>query len=403
MTLSVEPVFTKRAVWHRRVGLIPAAYFAALVLLAFVHPFLPAWRWLAIHLLLLGAATNAILVWSAHFASAILRLPAAPRRRGEILRLAFLNAGIVAVLTGGAADHPWTGVGGAAAVFAAIAGHLWWLASHLRSALPARFAITVHYYLAATMALLVGIPAGAWMLVVDDATRPRVLLFHAHVNLLGWIMLTILGTVLTLWPTVLRTRMDDTAEAASRATLPTAIAGIALLATGVLTWWPVVAVLGLLVFAVAVILTAVPAVKAARQKPPESFAAWSIAAGVGWLLVALAVDATTLLTATGPDAAADGFGTALAPLLVGSVAQILLGALAYLLPMVLGGGPILVRDRTARLDRHWPQRIAMTNAALVVFMLPVGPYVRITTSLLLLAALAQFLLPVARMLLLDRR
>jgi nitrite reductase (NO-forming) len=24
------------------------------------------------------------------------------------------------------------------------------------------------------------------MLVIDDDTRPRLLLFHAHVNLLGW-------------------------------------------------------------------------------------------------------------------------------------------------------------------------------------------------------------------------
>lgn len=399
VTLSVEPVFTKRAHWHRRVGLIPAGYLAALVVLAFAHPLLPTWRWLAIHLLLLGATSNAVLIWSAHFASAILRLPAAPRRRGEALRLVCLNAGVAAVLSGA----PWVGVGGAVAIFGAIAGHLWWLAAHLRSALPARFAITVRYYLAATTALLIGIPAGAWMLVADDAAKPRVLLFHAHVNLLGWIMLTILGTILTLWPTVLRTRMDDGAEAVSRATLPTAVAGLVLLAVGVLAWWPVLAAAGLLTFAVAVLRTAVPAGRAARHKPPDSFAAWSIAAGVGWLLVALGVDAVTLLTAAGPDAAADGFGAALTPLLVGSVAQILLGALAYLLPMVLGGGPILVRERTAALDRHWPQRVAMTNTALAVFLLPVGPYVRITTSLLLLAALAQFLWPVARMLLLDRR
>ncbi|GAA2653918.1 hypothetical protein [Paractinoplanes durhamensis] len=392
MTLS------DRASWHRRAGLLPAAYLAALVVLAVAHPLLPQWRWVAIHLLMLGAVTNAILVWSAHFTSAILRVPPPGRRRGEVVRLVLLNAGVVAVLAG----PPWVGVGGAAAIFAAVLGHLRWLAARLRAALPARFAVTVHYYLAAAVALLAGIPAGAWMLVVDDAGRSRVLLFHAHVNLLGWVMLTVLGTVLTLWPTVLRTRMDDAAVAAGRAALPVAIAGIALVAAGVLAWWSVLAVAGLAAFAAAVLVTACPAVRAARRKPPESFAAWSIAAGAGWLLVALAVDAVTLATAGGPDAAADRFGAALIPLLVGSVAQILLGALAYLLPMVLGGGPARVRERTAALDRHWPQRLAMTNTALAVFLLPVGPYVRITTSLLLLAALVQFLLPTGR-LLLDRR
>ncbi|MEV4701862.1 hypothetical protein [Actinoplanes sp. NPDC049316] len=394
---------TGRATWHRRTGLLPAAYLAALVLLAFVHPFLPAWRWLAIHLLLLGAATNAILVWSAHFTAAVLRVPAPAHRRAEAVRLAVLNAGVIAVLAGGTADRPWLGVAGAAAVFAAVAGHLAWLAVRLRSALPARFAVTVRYYLAAAVALLTGIPAGAWMLVADAPVRSRILLFHAHVNLLGWIMLTVLGTVLTLWPTVLRTRMDPAAVAASRASLGTALGGLGLLAAGVLAWWPPAAVAGLLVFAVAVLVTALPAARAARQKPPESFAAWSIAAGAGWLLVALAVDGVTLMRAAGPDAAADHFGAVLTPLLVGSVAQILLGALAYLLPMALGGGPARVRDRTAALDRRWPQRLAMTNAALIVFLLPVGPYVRITTSLLLLAALVQFVLPAARLLLLDRR
>ena len=62
--------------------------------------------------------------------------------------------------------------------------------------------MTVHYYIAASVALLTGVPVGAWMLVVDDSARPRLVLFHAHVNLLGWVALTVLGTVLTLWPTV---------------------------------------------------------------------------------------------------------------------------------------------------------------------------------------------------------
>ncbi|MFJ6955804.1 hypothetical protein ACISRB_30750, partial [Micromonospora aurantiaca] len=79
----------------------PLAYLAGLVVLAFVHPFLPAWRWTAIHLLLLGAVSNAVVVWSAHFAAAVLRAPAPDRRRAEAARLAALNVGVLAVLTGG--------------------------------------------------------------------------------------------------------------------------------------------------------------------------------------------------------------------------------------------------------------------------------------------------------------
>lgn len=120
-------------------------------------------------------------------------------------------------------------------------------------------------------------------------------------------------------------------------------------------------------------------------------------------MVALAVDAATLLPAADPAGAADRFGAVLLPLLVGFVAQVLVGALTHLLPVVLGGGPAPVRRRTVLLERHGPQRVAMTNAALLVLVLPTPPFVRITTSLLVLAALVQFLVPAVRVLLTARR
>jgi hypothetical protein len=120
---------------------------------------------------------------------------------------------------------------------------------------------------------------------------------------------------------------------------------------------------------------------------------------MGWLLIALVWDGVVLLRAPDAAAAADGFDAIMAPLGVGFVAQVLLGALSYLLPMALGGGPALVRQRTARLDAYWSQRITMANLALAVYLLPVPTYVRITTSLLILAALVQFLIPALRILL----
>ncbi|MEU4419269.1 hypothetical protein AB0F81_01480 [Actinoplanes sp. NPDC024001] len=394
---------SERARWHRRLAALPLAYLAALVVVAVAHPWLPAWRWLGMHLLLLGAVTNAILVWSAHFTSTILRVPAPAHRYSVVGRLVLHNVGVAGVLASGVTDRPSMGVAGAVAVFTAVVSHLAWLIRRLHAAVPARFTVTVHYYLTAAAALLVGVPVGAWMLVVDDAARPRLLLFHAHVNLLGWVILTVLGTLLTFWPTVLRTRIPDGATAASRTALPAAVTGLTILAIGVLAWWPLLAVGGLAVFAAAAVLTAVPAWRAARGKPPASFASWSIAAAGGWLSIALTVDAVILASADSPAAAADRFSTVLTPLLVGFVAQVLIGSLAYLLPMALGGGPAAVRMRAAVLDRHAAQRVSMANAALAVFLLPVGPYIRITTSLLVLAAVVQFLIPAARVLLTARR
>jgi nitrite reductase (NO-forming) len=393
---------SERSRWHRRANLLPLAYLAGIVAVGFAHPVLAQWRWLAIHLLLLGAVSNAIVIWSAHFTAAVLRLPAPAGRRAESVRLVLLNAGVLAVLTAGTLDLPWVGVAGAAAVFAAIVAHLFWLRGRLRAALPARFTVTVHYYLAAAVALLSGIPAGAWMLVSDDAARSRLVLFHAHVNLLGWVTLTVLGTALTLWPTVLRTRMADGAVAAARAALPVAVAALLLLAVGVLAWWPVLAVGGLVLAATAVVIVIRPAVEVARHKPPASFAAWSMAAAAGWLLVALGVDAAVLATSASADQAADRFGAVLVPLLAGFTAQTLLGALTHLLPVALGGGPVRVRAAITVLERHGPQRVAMANLALATFVLPVPAYVRITTSLLALAALVQFLIPAARLVLARR-
>ena len=394
---------TGRARWHRRVSWVPLAYLVGIVVIGIAHPALPQWWWLGVHVLLLGAVTNAILIWSAHFTAAVLRTPEATSRRGEALRLTALNMGVLIVLAAGTHDLGWVGVAGASVVFAAICAHLLWLRSRLRAALPSPYRVTVHYYVAAGIALLSGIPVGAGMLVADPAMRPRLVLFHAHVNLLGWVTLSVLGTALTLWPTVLRTRMADGAVDAARAALPVASVGLALLSVGLLGWWPVPAVGGLALVTLAVLVALIPAVKAAVRKPPVSFAAWSMAAAAGWLLTALVVDAVTLATAGSAEAAHDRSGDMLVPLLVGFVAQTLLGALSYLLPVALGGGPARVRAADTALDRHGPQRVVMGNLALVVFLLPVGSYVRITTSMLVLVALVQFLIPAVRLLVQRRR
>jgi hypothetical protein len=166
-------------------------------------------------------------------------------------------------------------------------------------------------YLAAMVAVALAhpvVPQGRWLLI--------------PLLLLGALLL---GALLTLWPTVLRTCMvDGTGRGAIRA-LPLCLAGLVCLGVGTLAWWPVLAATGLALFAAAVVLLAVPGVATARRRPPGSFAAWSIADGTGWLLVALICDAAALLSAPGAATAADRFDTVLLPLGGGFVAQVLLG------------------------------------------------------------------------------
>jgi len=67
-----------------------------LVPVAVAHDLVPAPRWLMFHLLLLGAVTHSILVWSKHFADTLLRAPTTPEQeRWHTIRLGLHNAGAV--------------------------------------------------------------------------------------------------------------------------------------------------------------------------------------------------------------------------------------------------------------------------------------------------------------------
>jgi nitrite reductase (NO-forming) len=78
--------------------------------------------WLALHLLLLGAVTNAIVVWSEHFAAALLHT----RPVGDgiaLARVALLNLGVLAVLAGVHGGHRALVAGGAGLLGAVVVVH----------------------------------------------------------------------------------------------------------------------------------------------------------------------------------------------------------------------------------------------------------------------------------------
>lgn len=369
------------------------AWLAAAGAVALVHPLVPAPRWLMLHLLLLGALGHAILVWSRHFADALLRTPAGDHdRRDQNVRLLLLNGGTAAVVTGVPGD--WWGivVAGALAVAGAVGWHGLDLLRRVRRALAARFAHVVRYYVAATAFLPVGATLGVLLARgLADPLDTRLRLAHAAVNLLGWVGLTFAGTIVTLWPTVLRTRMVPGAEAATRRALPVLLLGI--LGTALAAWLgpPVVVAGALAVYLSGLVLVATPFVRTGWQRRPESYASWSLLAGFAWLLGTLAVLAVAVaLSATWERVSARV--TWAAPLLaVGFGAQILLGALSHLVPVARGGGPARVRATAAEMDRAAGLRLALVNGGLVVAAAPVPSLVRVAATVLVLAGLAAFL------------
>ncbi|MCC6498548.1 MAG: multicopper oxidase domain-containing protein [Propionibacteriaceae bacterium] len=368
-------------------------WLVAAVGVAIAHRWLPDAAWLLLHLVLLGAVSHAIMVWSFHFAQTLLRFPTAERDlRSQSIRLGLLAAGAATVLVGVPTTWWPVTVAGATLVAIAVAWHGRTLWRMLRRALPARFRVSVHYYLGAAAALLFGIGLGvtlAWGW--DDRWHARLLVAHALANLLGWVGLTVAGTLLTLWPTMLRTRMDTRAELWTRRALPLFGAAITTCVAGALLGFTWLAALGLVGYLAAFALLGRGLWEPARVRPPHDFSTVSVAVSLLWLFVGLGWAGWLLVGATDWAAVKVGFGGPAAALAAGFGLQVLTGALSYLLPSVLGGGPAAVRAAQAWFNRLPGFRLVAINGGLLLWLSPTPSWVRVTGSVLALAAAAAFL------------
>ncbi len=399
--LPASPAYRPRAGLRLRrhviAGGIITAYLLAAAAAIIGRPALGLPVWLALHLLVLGAATNAVFVWSWHFAEALLHARPAPERRGY-LRLALLNVGIVAVLTGVPAGLHAVVWAGAAVVIAAVGWQVAGLAALAHgSALAGRLRPVIWYYLAGGTALAAGAALGG-VLASGVIRRPgldtAVRLAHAHLNLLGWLGLAIIGTGFMLWPAVLRTRMPASAPAWARRVLAVTTGGLLLTVAGLLlaAYAPAarwLAVAGMAAYGAGVAGSLVPAVAELRVRPPRSAAAWALLAGHAWLLAAIASDIAGL--AAGLDQADSVLGGVLVPLLaLGVAAQILTGALTFLLPVVAGGGPAGNRRLTRILETGWPVRAVLANAGVLLLAVSAGGPARIAGWAAVLAGFGPF-------------
>lgn len=365
----------------------------AAVLVALFHRSLADAGWLMLHLVLLGALTHSILVWSFHFAQALLRAPASEQQaRQHSVRLGVLTMGAACVLIGvPTAWWPLTLVGGTA-VAVAVGWHGITLWRMLRGALPARFQVSVHYYVAAAAALVFGAGLGVTMAWGwPDPWHGRLLVAHALTNVLGWVGLTLTGTLLTLWPTMLRIRMDPQAELWTRRALPLFGVFIAVAVSGALAglgWLAASGIVGYLgVFAYWARGLWTPL----RTSVTREFAPASVAAGLCWLVIGLGWAAWLLATSSDWLTIREDFAWPAAVLGAGMGVQVLTGALSYLLPSVLGGGPSVVRAGQAVFNRAGLFRLICINGGLALWLLPSPSWVKVTGSALALVAAASFL------------
>ena len=175
-----------RASWHLRANALVGAWLVAAALLALAHRAVPAAPWLLVHLLLLGAVSTAILVWSQHFADTLLRRPAWGGRLGLTVRLAVHTVGALAVVIGVAGSTGWLVVAGAVLVAAAALAQVGIMVMQSRAALPSRFSHAVRYYVAAGLVLPVAVACGVVMARGDvgDVVHARLYVGHVALSLI---------------------------------------------------------------------------------------------------------------------------------------------------------------------------------------------------------------------------
>ncbi|MGK2309872.1 multicopper oxidase domain-containing protein [Cutibacterium sp. V947] len=389
---------TNKRNWHRKASRPVSGWLAALLIVAITSPWIPQSRWLLVHMVTLGVATTSIMVWGQYFTEAILHnsLTDTDRRR-QVLRIRLLTVGIIVTCMGMVATWPWVTVGGAVVVGCVLTWYAFALARQVGHALPGRFASTVWFYCAAASVLPLGAALGAIMAFSPtEPWRTRLLVAHQALNLLGFVGLTVVGTLVTLWPTVLRTKMQPSQDRHGKIALYIMLGAVVVTTTGALAglWW--LAALGVTAHIVGICIVLGDLVACAIHKPPRDFPGFTMGAAICWMLVWL-VWLTWKLAVNGTGLLADDIFTLSVPVIVGFLLQLLVGAMSYLMPMVMGGGPKIVRATNAKMHAFGSLRATITNAGLVLWVLAIGTWTRRIGMVMAVAGLATFLPATAAM------
>ena len=196
------------------------------------------------HLVLAVAIMPLIFGAIAHFVPVLTRSGAAPR--------AVLLAPLVLQLAGVLVFLHFSGAAGSAALHAAPTIALvvsvafsGWLMFRARRTFGQPHP-GWRWYLAALVTLVLGLALVPAMVIWPES-RQGLRLLHLHLNTLGFIGLTAIGTLQVLLPTVL-SGPDADARARLRLDLPLAVAAVLLIAIGAAFWWPL-SLLGAVLFA----------------------------------------------------------------------------------------------------------------------------------------------------------
>ena len=388
-----------RGTWHRRASKPVSYWMFTLIGALLLHKLIPNSGWLLVHIVTLGLITNSILIWSQHFTEALMKIKIPDEARGtQVRRIFILNAGILVLMVGMIGQLSVPGLYAATVVGALIVGsmvtwHALYLLKQMRQALPSRFGVTIRFYIAAALMLPLGATFGAMIAYpnLKGTLHAQFLLAHEVVNVLGFVGITVVGTLVTFWPTMLRTKMVDKALTYSLRALYLMCGGLALSLVGSIFGMRPLAAAGLVVYLVGLLIVAWVMVRTLRTKRPTEYPPMGVGMGFLWLIIGVA--ATAYMVATTPFAVMDI--RAVTPIfVVGFLLQVLLGAMSYLLPQLMGGGPAVVRASNKEFSRFAAGRVTAVNLALLIFMMPssmVGQSIKMAVAIVGALALIAFI------------
>lgn len=335
--------------------------------------------WLPLHLALAGAVSVAISGAMQNFAST-LTATAQPSPARTYAQFTLVNAGVGLVAIGRPAGvEALVAAGGASfALGILVLGDF--LRSARRRSLHLRHRVPLAMYAFAVASVLVGATFGLLMgSGVAGGAYAGLRRGHAALNVLGWASATIVGTLVTLLPTVLRVRMPVWQ---GRWTAGAFAAGVALVATGLAIDATAVAAIGgaVLVIAVGGVAWLVTRVVRSPRRWPMPVTAGHFLAAVAWFCVGTVGLAVALLRG---GAGFDGFREPFLVIFVGGwILQTLLGAWLYLLPMARPAHPDERRRSLVATELGGRVQVVALNAGLVLLALrawelvpgAVGPY-----------------------------
>lgn len=332
--------------------------------------------WPSLHLVLAGAAGTAIASVLPFFTAALTQV--APAARGiRIGAIGLVAGGSLAVVMGVSGGNGGVAVLGGCAYLGGLGLTAVAVFLPLRGALGHRSGLVLWAYGVALTQVAVGVGlatalVAGWGPVASNwaSLKPA----HAWLNVFGFLSLVVAATLLHLAPTVAGTRIRK--RQTGKVALVGLMAGAPLVAIGLAGGWDAVARIGAVSELVGSAALVAHAIEVQRDRGRwtsdqawHRFTSLSLLAAPVWFLVATSIAAGGVLR-LGAATAAWSVAAIGVPLVLGWIAQVLMGAWTHLVPAIGPGDPVAHAAQRRRLGRWGTARVASWNGG--VLMLTAG-------------------------------